>query len=226
METRSSTVEYSMVPHYCYSCQHRSLANTADPKCGHCGSINVEIASHVRQPEPHRESRPTPPRHHDTFHSFPADVFSMFNAFPSMAPRDMFFEGFRLFDRGFSRRQTSLFDRLFESDDFFNTPPFMHSFFQGPNVSGMDFETLFQHMASQQHGGPPPATEQTIHSLENLTVTQEMLDHQDKCPVCQENFNLGEHANKLRCKHFFHPDCIVPWLKIRNTCPTCRQTVA
>lgn len=221
MEARTSSIEYSMIPHYCSDCQRRSLCNVADPRCGHCNSTRVIAAA--RQSE---EVRRAPHLHHDVFSSFPHDVFSMFDMFPSMLPRDMFFEGFRMFDRGFSRRQTSLFDRLFESDGFFSTPPFMRSFFNGPNVSGMDFETLLRHAASQQQGGPPPASEASISSLPTLKLTQEQLEHIDKCTICQDNFTVGEQVNQLRCEHIFHPDCIVPWLKIRNTCPTCRQPVS
>jgi hypothetical protein len=222
MEGKSSSIEYSMVPHYCHSCQRRGLINTLNPVCPHCSSDFVEAVSQVRRPEPPRQ---TPQRHHDPFSSFPEDVFSMFNMFPSMTPRDQFFEGFRLFDRGFSRRQTSLFDRLFESSDHFSSPLFMRDFFGGPNLPGMDFESLLQHLASQQAGGPPPASQTTINALESLKIDEQLMKMCDSCAICQERFQMGETVNRLSCNHIFHPDCIVPWLKIRDTCPTCRHTV-
>merc|ERR1712224_1118447 len=40
----------------------------------------------------------------------------------------------------------------------------------------------------------------------------------DSCTICLCSFELGEVATKLPCGHFFHSDCIEPWLlKSRNT---------
>ncbi|KQJ93776.1 hypothetical protein BRADI_3g06665v3, partial [Brachypodium distachyon] len=42
------------------------------------------------------------------------------------------------------------------------------------------------------------------------------------CAVCKELFAVGERAAWLPCGHFFHGDCIHPWVDIRSTCPVCR----
>lgn len=38
-----------------------------------------------------------------------------------------------------------------------------------------------------------------------------------------DEFELGTGASQLPCEHFFHKDCIVPWLNRSNTCPLCRH---
>lgn len=38
-----------------------------------------------------------------------------------------------------------------------------------------------------------------------------------------EEFGIDTEASQLPCKHFFHTDCIVPWLNRSNTCPLCRH---
>ena len=43
------------------------------------------------------------------------------------------------------------------------------------------------------------------------------------CSVCLDCFRLGEVAKKLVCSHYFHVNCITPWLQNHCTrCPTCR----
>ncbi|EOY03864.1 hypothetical protein QUC31_017536 [Theobroma cacao] len=42
------------------------------------------------------------------------------------------------------------------------------------------------------------------------------------CIVCIEEFEEGEIVKGLPCLHYYHGDCIIPWLRIRATCPLCR----
>lgn len=50
-----------------------------------------------------------------------------------------------------------------------------------------------------------------------------------ECTVCQEVFACGEEYVVLSCNpthpHKFHSDCIQPWLRGHDTCPTCRGRV-
>ncbi|CAF1115588.1 unnamed protein product [Rotaria sordida] len=46
----------------------------------------------------------------------------------------------------------------------------------------------------------------------------------DKCAICLSEYKTGDTVKVLRCKHFFHPECIDPWLKTSNQCPICRGT--
>ena len=45
----------------------------------------------------------------------------------------------------------------------------------------------------------------------------------DTCTICHEAMPLK--AKKLACKHKFCPECIIPWLKVSASCPTCRKSV-
>ncbi|KAM3589868.1 hypothetical protein VKS41_000722 [Umbelopsis sp. WA50703] len=51
------------------------------------------------------------------------------------------------------------------------------------------------------------------------------LDQLQPCAICTEDYVPQEEALKLPCSHIFHQDCIVPWLRMNQTCPVCRFSV-
>ncbi|XP_047461165.1 E3 ubiquitin-protein ligase RNF115 [Mugil cephalus] len=73
--------------------------------------------------------------------------------------------------------------------------------------------------------GPPPAEKEMISSLPTVCISQEQTDCRLECPVCREEYTLGESVRKLPCLHYFHSECIVPWLELHDTCPVCRKSL-
>jgi len=80
--------------------------------------------------------------------------------------------------------------------------------------------------------GNPPASKNAVETLEKIIVNEENLNEIgkegccDNCSVCKDIFEITQQILKLPCKHIFHDDCIMPWLKERNSCPTCRYELA
>jgi E3 ubiquitin-protein ligase RNF115/126 len=82
----------------------------------------------------------------------------------------------------------------------------------------------------EQHGGstaPGPASEAAIAALPKIKVTKEHLGENGlaECSICMESVEVGGEVTELPCKHWFHGDCVGPWLHEHDTCPQCRRGI-
>jgi hypothetical protein len=50
----------------------------------------------------------------------------------------------------------------------------------------------------------------------------DMICSQPSCPICSEDFAVGNEVLQLPCTHIYHETCVVPWLDMKKTCPICR----
>ncbi len=66
-----------------------------------------------------------------------------------------------------------------------------------------------------------PTDPMTIENLPRRPART--ADAVDTCVVCLTNFELDDVMVTLPCVHKFHETCILPWLRSKNTCPSCRQ---
>jgi hypothetical protein len=52
-----------------------------------------------------------------------------------------------------------------------------------------------------------------------------------ECVICMETFTKGENVRQIpSCRHIFHPDCIMMWLKAQQSyeiqkCPVCNAEI-
>lgn len=77
-----------------------------------------------------------------------------------------------------------------------------------------------------------PCSGNFVDKLEKVIITNEDIDNDLHCAICQDSFKLDENIIKLPCKdpHYFHyksskEECggILPWFKENNSCPICRE---
>jgi Ring finger domain/zinc-ribbon len=57
----------------------------------------------------------------------------------------------------------------------------------------------------------------------NDEARREEREERSHCAVCQDATVCGDELVEMPCRHWFHVDCLMPWLAERNTCPTCRH---
>ncbi|KAF9593772.1 hypothetical protein IFM89_025397 [Coptis chinensis] len=68
-----------------------------------------------------------------------------------------------------------------------------------------------------------PTAKSVVESLPSMVLTQDDIKSKGSlCAVCKDEISTEEQAKLLPCSHFYHGECILPWLNIRNTCPVCR----
>ena len=67
-----------------------------------------------------------------------------------------------------------------------------------------------------------PASKKFIADLKEIPITGDQCASGLDCAVCKDTFKKNDGAYRLPCGHYYHPDCILPWIKTSNTCPTCR----
>mmetsp|Transcript_6240 Transcript_6240/g.8177 ORF Transcript_6240/g.8177 Transcript_6240/m.8177 type:complete len:345 (-) Transcript_6240:2554-3588(-) len=81
-------------------------------------------------------------------------------------------------------------------------------------------------MREQVPRGAVPTSRKTLKELKDVVLEENHLLCEGApsitCPVCLERMVLGTVVKRLPCKHFFHPNCVLPWLEKHCTCPSCR----
>ena len=78
-------------------------------------------------------------------------------------------------------------------------------------------DDIITRMMEQTRGSThTPATEEQLDNLESVQV-----ESGNECTICKDDVE-GECV-RLKCRHIFHRECIVSWLRINATCPICRS---
>eukprot|EP01095_Lingulamoeba_sp_RSL-Kostka_P015519 TRINITY_DN7168_c0_g1_i1.p1 TRINITY_DN7168_c0_g1~~TRINITY_DN7168_c0_g1_i1.p1 ORF type:complete len:286 (+),score=103.38 TRINITY_DN7168_c0_g1_i1:36-893(+) len=84
-----------------------------------------------------------------------------------------------------------------------------------------NFQNIIDRLFEQQgNHGAPPASKKEVEKLKKINY--EIGSENTDCAVCKDEFKEGEELIQMPCSHYFHEECLLPWLKIRNSCPVCR----
>lgn len=94
-------------------------------------------------------------------------------------------------------------------------------------LMGSGFDRLLDQLSQIEINGVgrcehPPASKAAVESMPTIEIATGHVAADSHCTVCMEPFELGSEAREMPCKHIYHPNCILPWLSMRNSCPVCR----
>ncbi|KAG2786786.1 hypothetical protein PC129_g7812 [Phytophthora cactorum] len=103
-------------------------------------------------------------------------------------------------------------DRHTETEPSFSTTEVVASAQETGNVVANDDINLEKEKQTEE-----PMTE-------GITYRASTDTEAETCPICLDDFEDGADVKVLPCQHFFHVDCINPWLEGRSgRCPLCKQ---
>ena len=92
-----------------------------------------------------------------------------------------------------------------------------------PNVDEMTYEQLLE-LEEQMGSVANGLNEEEIKNLKYDKFIKDKYS-EDKCIICQYNFIELESIVGLPCKHFFHFDCLKPWVDKQHYCPLCKTNI-
>ena len=86
---------------------------------------------------------------------------------------------------------------------------------------------FMSNLAETQRNGNvenPSKYEKYVKLIKNILKKYE-ADKTHICIICLGEINLlnTENLDVLTCGHFFHKDCIQPWIDTNEKCPLCRE---
>lgn len=91
----------------------------------------------------------------------------------------------------------------------------------------VDMDELLDRTFTAQEPTERPTSQETMNTLPSRTYHKERQEHDlaETCGICLEEYIEQDTLINLPCGHEYHEQCILPWLRCHNTCPSCRQPV-
>lgn len=100
----------------------------------------------------------------------------------------------------------------------FPLPLFLHSNPGDYAWGNAGFDAVITQLLNNLDGsnsGPPPMPKDQVDTLPTVKISDDQVKNTNlQCTVCMDDFQVGDSARQLPCEHFFHQDCIVPWLNL------------
>ncbi|KAM7274552.1 hypothetical protein ACFE04_016418 [Oxalis oulophora] len=94
-------------------------------------------------------------------------------------------------------------------------------------ASGRSFETLAtcedpDESETKPQLGPTPLSPKKIEILKDTAI---IVEEEDCCPICLEEYDPENPKLLTECEHHFHLSCILEWMERSDICPICDKEV-
>lgn len=112
-----------------------------------------------------------------------------------------------------------------------NNPPFHERYRQARMARQELIESILrqlQELQGEQRQHVPLGEAKTkALPLKSFFQARRESSGKETCAICVEDFQENDMTRILPCNHFFHPDCIDPWLISHSSmCPLCKRSVS
>lgn len=94
----------------------------------------------------------------------------------------------------------------------------------GQEMRGIGQDIAAYHPGLYLTAAQREAVEALIQELPKFRLKAVPTDCSE-CPICLEEFHVGNEVRGLPCAHNFHIECIDEWLRLNVKCPRCRCSV-
>ncbi|KAK7253048.1 hypothetical protein RIF29_37446 [Crotalaria pallida] len=84
-------------------------------------------------------------------------------------------------------------------------------------------EELKESECKVQTGLEPDSSKDSEVELPKLTEPIILVEEEDTCPICLEEYDAENPKLITKCDHHFHLACILEWMERSETCPVCDQ---
>ncbi|KAI7754083.1 hypothetical protein M8C21_009598, partial [Ambrosia artemisiifolia] len=108
--------------------------------------------------------------------------------------------------------------------DIIRVPDWAFENAAGQEMRGMGHDAHSYHPGLYLTEAEREAVEALIQELPKFMLIAVPTDCSE-CPICLEEFHVGNEVRGLPCAHNFHVGCIDEWLKLNVKCPRCRSSV-
>ncbi|KAK4375647.1 hypothetical protein RND71_006324 [Anisodus tanguticus] len=88
----------------------------------------------------------------------------------------------------------------------------------GQEMRGMGHDATAYHPGLYLTQAQTEAVEALIQELPKFRLKAVPTDCSE-CPICLEEFRMGNEVRGLPCAHNFHVECIDEWLRLNVKCP-------